>query len=519
MIHVIKNWLLSCKTYGIVIIITSVVVSSVEALIPYLTARFIDNVLIPKNEQNVYEYSAALLLLIGIFLAAKYILEVNFTKMQVRLTADSLHRILQKIAGFQLGYFQDMKAGYFADRLYNDLYDLISFALSNVSGLFMGVYMLLLATVYIAQISPLWFIPFAGFLLLYAVIYAVLKDKLFVLAREEKEIENTWFNGIVEMMENIESIKAHVVEVVYLDDIWNHMTKWKSINVFITKISFLFSNSRNIIDKLFLLILFIVGGNDVMQGELSVGDFTALNAYFIMAISSVSIYFNMAKDYQRANASYSRIMELLDGEKDANGERVICEPIKNILVRNLTCSMGGMTLFDSFSYDFHVGKIYCIFGKNGAGKSTFLKLLVGILQPTKGTIFYNGTPLEELDVRQLRQSRISILEQKPFIDSIIYKDKRMHGDIMQMYPGKFIEHMENDNTSVLSGGEKQKLFQSMFLRDLKGLMVLDEPTTALDVRSIEILWNFLREASEHNIVIVVSHDEMIASRADEIIRF
>ena len=428
-------------------------------------------------------------------------------------------RILRRIAGFQLSYFQNMRAGYFADRLYNDLYDLISFALTNISGLFMGIYMLLVAVFYLVQISPIWFLPFIGFLSLYAIIYVSLKEKIFLLAREEKEMENTWFNGIVELIEHMESIKAHVVEAVYLNDISNHMEKWKKINVFITKVSFLFSNSKNIIDKLFVLILFLIGGDAVMSGNLSIGDFTALNAYFVMAISSISIYFNIAKDYQRANASYSRIMELLDGEEDANGTFVLAEPIKSMLVQDLTYSVEGMTILRSFSYRFDVGNIYCIIGRNGAGKSTFLKLLVGILQPKSGKIFYNGKSIQEMDTRQLRRQRISILEQKPFINSIIYRDKQIRGDMVRIYPDRFIEHIEKDKTSVLSGGEKQKLFQSMFLKDPKGLIILDEPTTALDSKSIEILWKFLRDLSGHNIVIIVSHDELIASRADEVIHF
>ena len=97
MIHVIKNWLLSCKSYCVVIVITSVIISSIEATIPYLTARFIDDVLIPRNGQAVYGYSTVLVLLIGIFIVAKYVLEISFTKM-IKVNWTKIAKILKVVA-------------------------------------------------------------------------------------------------------------------------------------------------------------------------------------------------------------------------------------------------------------------------------------------------------------------------------------------------------------------------------------------------------------------------------------
>ena len=210
-----------------------------------------------------------------------------------------------------------------------------------------------------------------------------------------------------------------------------------------------------------------------------------------------------------------------------------------ITVNNVTLSFGKRVLFDEVNLSFSKGNCYGVIGANGAGKSTFLKILSGEIDPNKGTV--EITPGERMAV--LKQDQFQYDEQT-VLNTVLMGHKKlwevMHERDAIYAKADFTEedgmkagHLEaefgemggytaeSDAASLLSElGVMEDLHQSL-MKDIPGalkvrvllaqalfgnpdILILDEPTNNLDVQTISWLENFLAEYE--NIVIVVSHD-------------
>lgn len=210
-----------------------------------------------------------------------------------------------------------------------------------------------------------------------------------------------------------------------------------------------------------------------------------------------------------------------------------------ISVKNVTLSFGKRVLFDEVNLNFTKGNCYGVIGANGAGKSTFLKILSGEIEPNKGTV--EITPGERMSV--LKQNHYEF-DEVTVLNTVLMGNKKLWeiakerdaiyakedfteedgmraGDLEAEF-GEMGGYTAESDAGVMLGdlGVKEEL-HSTLMKDLSGalkvrvllaqalfgnpdILLLDEPTNHLDVETIGWLENFL--ADYENIVIVVSHD-------------
>ena len=192
----------------------------------------------------------------------------------------------------------------------------------------------------------------------------------------------------------------------------------------------------------------------------------------------------------------------------------------------------GEVLHD-ISLTFPNGKVTVLLGPNGSGKSTLLRTILGFVEQTQGEILIDGAPLEGLSPREKAQ-RIAYLPQSRPVPNITARRMVLHGRFPYLgYPRRY---RPEDNAAVddamkkadaadlagrtlpqLSGGERQRVYLAMALAQSTEVILMDEPTTYLDVHhQLEVMALARRLAGEGKAVVLVLHDLCLALRCADL---
>lgn len=182
------------------------------------------------------------------------------------------------------------------------------------------------------------------------------------------------------------------------------------------------------------------------------------------------------------------------------------------------------------SLEFESGRMYLILGENGSGKSTFLKIMSGILRPSKGEILINDEPVK--DVWELRK-RVGYVFQVPssqIVGSTVEEDVAFALENMGLPRSKMVERVEwalsvvglsdlkKEDPLNLSGGQKQRLAIASILAMSPDFLALDEPTSMLDPESKKEIMEVIKQLKkEGKGIILVTHDLEYVEGIDEAI--
>lgn len=206
-----------------------------------------------------------------------------------------------------------------------------------------------------------------------------------------------------------------------------------------------------------------------------------------------------------------------------------------IAIKDLYSGYGDDDILKGVSLNILNNKLTVIAGPNGCGKSTLLKTISGIIKKTSGSIFIDDIDLSNISPLD-RAKRIAYLSQNRSVPDIAVKNLVLHGRFPYLsYPRRYraedreavdmalermgIESLRDKMVSELSGGERQKVYIAMALAQGSDYLLLDEPTTFLDISHQFQLLDLAKElCSENKSVVMVLHNlESALSIADSFI--
>lgn len=185
---------------------------------------------------------------------------------------------------------------------------------------------------------------------------------------------------------------------------------------------------------------------------------------------------------------------------------------RTVEVAGLGMELGGKKLFSGFNFTFENGRRVGICGRNGLGKSTLLRIMIGQLQPTEGTVKTGQlTKFNYVD-----QGRLQLNGQNTVLDEMAEgREFVQWGDVkisVRSYLKRFLFSDERIMTEVrkLSGGERSRLLLARILKNGGNFLILDEPTNDLDLQTLRVLEEAL--IAFPGVVCVVSHDRYFLNR-------
>lgn len=190
--------------------------------------------------------------------------------------------------------------------------------------------------------------------------------------------------------------------------------------------------------------------------------------------------------------------------------------MNTIEVNGLTKTFGSFTAVDNISFSVKQGDIFGFLGANGAGKSTTIRMLIGILEPTKGDALVGGYSIKNQP--DLVKKNIGYMSQKfsLYNDLTVVENIRFFAGIYGLDGKKYeerkkwvlkvanLERMENVITGSLPGGIKQRLALGTAVIHEPGIVFLDEPTSGVDPISRRNFWDLINELSEGGTTVLVT---------------
>lgn len=176
-----------------------------------------------------------------------------------------------------------------------------------------------------------------------------------------------------------------------------------------------------------------------------------------------------------------------------------------ISIEDLGCQIGSRMLFSDVSLSVLPASLVRVTGPNGSGKSTFLKMIAGIINPSKGKILKNSMLLSYIGHNIAVKDDLTVREQLEFWASLEETEMLVPASLSFMK----IAQYENEYCHKLSAGNRQKIALARLLLSKSMLWVLDEADTSLDEKNLEIFKTLISTKVQNNgIVIYASHRDM-----------
>src|SRR5262245_13966889 len=283
--------------------------------------------------------------------------------------------------------------------------------------------------------------------------------------------------------------------------------------------------------------IFLYGGSLVIQGRLTTGSLVALMAYHLRLLSPVQNLMTLYTSLITGGASLSRLFELLDTpiEVRDNLDAVPLEKVRgDITFENVSFCYENLPVLDNISFHIVPGSVCAVLGRSGVGKSTMADLLVRFYDPDQGSI-----RLDEHDLRNLRLSdvrnAIVLVDQASFLFRGTVRENIAYGkpdatleEIMAAANAAAIHErilalpqqydtIVGERGLTLSAGERQRITLARALLRNPSVLVLDEPTAALDVETEHAIVDSLADGCRGRTAIIITHRPSLAAIADQII--
>lgn len=289
------------------------------------------------------------------------------------------------------------------------------------------------------------------------------------------------------------------------------------------------------------------------QGKISIG---AFSQYFNAASQfseSVLDFANFLADLDINGKYINSFREFMDLQPGINKEYNVSSKEKfeqavksplNLSMSNVSFCYKGLDklVLNNINYTFEQGKVYVIAGENGAGKTTLIQLLSSLYTPCSGEILLNGIPVTEFNDKDYKNLFGIVFQDFKYfeftlgenvaLDKYNKKDKNTREEIKKALEyaglGKRLSSLKDGagtnlgkifykNGVVLSGGENQKLALARALFHKPHILILDEPSSALDPVAEDNLLRLFQQISKDKIIIYISHRLSSAVLADKVL--
>jgi ABC-type multidrug transport system fused ATPase/permease subunit len=376
----------------------------------------------------------------------------------------------------------------------------------------------------------------------------------------QQEVQQRLAELTAEAEENVSGIrivKAFAREEYQLQRFSRSVSRVFDQSIYSTRLQAFFSPLIGLLPQLGIALVLLIGGREVIAGNLSLGNFTAFYTYLVMLagpLRMLGVAMGMA---QRAIASGNRLFEILDREPriesppgapalPAGGGRVQLRDVSLRYDGNPPSGAGASDFdhsqvgsrseaaLEGIELEVEAGRTVALVGPSGSGKTSLVALIARLYDPSSGAVLVDGVDVREVEVASLR-SEIAFVADDSFLftasvaENIAYANsaatieeieaaaRRAQADgFIQELPDGY-ETRVGERGLTLSGGQRQRVAIARALLADPRILILDDATSSVDATTEGAIKTGLQEAMAGRTTFIIAHRLSTVSLADEIV--
>src|SRR5438477_1069644 len=521
-------FLARCKVILLQVLGLAVAVSFLQLLFPVFTQMVVDKVIVENDVGLLKTILLGVLAAIVFVQLAAIAQEYLLAFAAVRLDTAILDFLSRQLLSLPMSYFSSRRTGDIQRRL-DGARQVRQFAVQHGVAALLAMVHLLGAVVLMALYSAWLTLAFLATVPLYAGLMYFSLKVLRPLFAEVEESQGKYSSHQIDAIKGIEAVKAASAESVFRDAMLN---EFLSVSKKIFRSNFVVMSYDSVLQTIGLLstaIFLWVGANQVISGHLSVGGFVAFSSLTAIAYAAILRTLGVWDNLQLAAVLMNRLNDIFEQEPEQGRDRSRLTPVQSlegrIELRNVSFRYGGPeapNILSNITLDLAPGRMIAFVGRSGCGKTTLVKLIAGLLEPTEGNIYFDYVDLRTLNYRDVRRHigmvlqenhmfnetiarNISFGDPEPDLDRVLASAQAAaaHDFIMRLPMG--YETKIGESGLSLSGGQKQRIAIARAIYNNPPVLIFDEATSALDTESERAIQNNLGRLMAGRTTIVIAH--------------
>ena len=514
---------------------------SVELIQPLMMAKIIDDGIIAENLQVIWLYGSLLVGFSILTLLAGVVNSYFSAHVAQGFIYDLRLDIFKKIQSFTMTTYLRFPTSGLITRLTNDVTQVSNVVYMSLRIMMRAPLMVVgsLIMALIVNIKLALFLLIGAPLLLFFLYYMVVRGVAY-FATVQKRLDRV--NRVLqESLQAIRLVKAYMrgqYETSRFAKVSDHL-RFDTVKAM--RMMELILPVLLLVMNISLLAVLWFGGKMVQAGDTQVGDLVAIVNYAMRMTGAFSMFSFIIISFSRAKASAERIEEVLAVEEglETFDEKRVDEAIEEGQIGTVRFEQVSFTypgteqeVLRDVSFEVAAGEKLAIMGATGAGKSTLLQLIPRFYETTKGRVIVHGRDVQQWGLDDLREMIGFVPQQSMLFTGSIYENlswgkedaaldevqaaaaqAQIHHAV-ESFPDAYDTRVGQKGVN-LSGGQKQRLSIARALLRKSPILILDDSTSALDVKTEAALWEALE--GERATMLVVTQKVRTAKGADRIL--
>ena len=521
-----------------VILLISLISTGLSLWLPYLTKSLVDDALVGRN-------LGALLRIVLLFVAAGavgFVLTVvsglQYTRVSAHILFDMRRELYAHLQRLSPRFYANTRLGDIVSRINNDIAEIQRIAAEAALAWVGNILFLFGAVAILIWLD--WRLFLAGLATLPAAAWALVRYRRRVESRVQTVRERSADIGsfLIETLQGVRTVVTSNAQSRELSRFTRLNDTFVEALMRLQRLHYLAGGLPTMFLAAGTVAVFVYGGWRVVQGTMTLGTLAAFMAYQARVVAPVQALMGLYGGLATARVSWTRVAALLDTAPEVT-ERpgaVALPAVRGVIeFEGVSLSHGrGGAVLQNVSFRAEPGQTLAVAGASGSGKSTIADLLVRLLDPDAGTVRLDGHDLRTLRTHDVRR-HVQIVDQDPVLfyatidENVRYaKPDASDAEVLQALEAaglaRFVASlpdgvrtMVGDRGLALSAGERQRVVLARSFLAAPSVLVLDEPSAALDpTAEREVIAGF-RHVMRGRTVIVISHRLDVIRTADWVV--